>query len=533
MINLLSRLFLTLLAAIGLSNVLSAMPRVAHDKPNVILIITDDQSWDTLGFMGGEVYTPRLDRMAQSGLLLTDFNITSTVCSPSRYSYLTGRYAGHSTGPRIMEIHPLGEQTQIENNIELEEDRWNLAKILQQYGYRTGFVGKNHIVKHDWLNSRLQRGPFKKYSMDADPRDPEVNEKMRYNHEQWCEILKPYGFDFVDGVYPANLRELYNDALDVHNLEWTVDKVFDFMEESKDEPFFLYFATTLHHGPAPWINKYSLDADPRMTGEGFVAEGFDVMPSRDDVLRRNREAGFEDDKAFALWLDDGMGAILDKLKELGIEKNTLVIFASDHGSWRYGKTTLHDNGMRVPIILQWTGVIDPGSTYDGITANIDIAPTVLDIIGIEPPSDYDIDGLSFKHALFGNQEPIRNYLMGELGHSRAVKSKDWKYIAVRYPPELQARIDRGEKFKPFYDGDPPLERPYLTRNSHLGHHSSAQNPHYFDADQLYNLNADPQETINVFDQYPRAARHMKTELAELLRQFESRPFGEFTGRVGK
>lgn len=113
----------------------------AAEKPNIVLIITDDQSWDSLAFMGGKVHTPRIDRMAKEGLFFTDFNVTSTVCSPSRYSFLTGRYAGRCEGELFMKEHPPGDQTQVENIGELEPDRWNLAKVLQKNGYRTGFVG--------------------------------------------------------------------------------------------------------------------------------------------------------------------------------------------------------------------------------------------------------------------------------------------------------------------------------------------------------------------------------------------------------
>jgi len=500
---------------------------IAATKPNVILIITDDQSWDSLGFMGGKVHTPRLDKMARDGMWLTDFNVTSTVCSPSRYSFLTGRYAGRCEGERFLKEHPPGDQTQVENIGELEPDRWNLAKVLHKGGYRTGFVGKSHLINHEWINGDWEKAGLEAYAKDADPRDPEVNAKMRRNHAKWCEALKPYGFDYVDGVYCANLRELRNDALNVHNLDWTVSKAFEFLESRDDRPFFLYFSTTLHHGPAPWANKFSLEADPRMTGEGFVAEGFDVLPSRADVLRRNREAGLKDNKAFALWLDDGVGAVIEKVRQLGIEKETLIVFVPDHGSYRHGKTTLHEFGMRVPMLLQWTGRIKPGSTYDGVVANIDFAPTVLDICGIKPPVDYRMDGVSFKTALFGGRDPVRKALFGEMGHSRGVKTKGWKYIAVRYPPEVQRRMDRGEKFAAF-EGHPPLDRPYLTRNQHLGHYASRVNPHYFEMDQLYNLKVDPEENNNVYLQYPEVAQRMKQELSKALRRFEGRPFGEFT-----
>lgn len=495
--------------------------------PNVILIITDDQSWDTIGFMGGEVHTPRIDQMAKDGIYFNDFNVTSTVCSPSRYSFLTGRYAGRCEGRTFMREHPRGDQTQVENIGELEPDRWNLARVLQRNGYTTGFVGKSHVVNHGWMQSKdWPAAGLETYAPDADPREPEVHAKMQRNHRKWCEAIKPYGFDFVDGVYPANLRELWCEALNVHNLDWSVSKAFSFLERYRDKPFFLYFSTTLHHGPAPWANAFSLDADPRMTGEGFVAEGFDVLPSRADVLKRNRAAGFKDNKAFALWLDDGVGALIDKVKQLGLEKDTLIFFIPDHGSFRHGKATLHDYGMRVPMLVQWTGKIKPGTTYDGIVGNIDFAPTVLDLCGITLPHDYQVDGISFKPALFGASESIRNFLFSELGHSRAIKSKQWKYIAVRYPEPLQRRVDRGETFTGFDGGD--LERPYLTRNGHLGHYASRVNPHYFDADQLYNLEKDPEENHNVYEQHPDETQCMKRELSTALRAFEARPFGEFT-----
>ena len=121
---------------------------------------------------------------------------------------------------------------------------------------------------------------------------------------------------------------------------------------------------------------------------------------------------------------------------------------------------------------------------------------------------------------------VRNVLFAELGHSRAVKTRDWKYVAVRYPPEVQRRLENGDTFRGF-EGE-ILERPYLTRNSHLGHFAAKANPNYFDADQLYNLEVDPEETQNVFRQNPEIADELRRELSELLSQFPDRPFEEFT-----
>ena len=505
-------------------------PEKRKKKPNVVFIITDDQSWDSLGFMGGRVHTPRIDQMASEGMLFTDFNVTSTVCSPSRYSFLTGKYAGRCEGPKFLEEHPPGDQTQVENIGELEPEGWNIARGLQRAGYRTGFVGKSHVVRHDWLHTTKpgKDRELETYPHNSDPRDPDINAKMQRNHQRWCEEMKSYGFDFADGVYGANLKELENESLNVHNLEWTVSKAFEFLETSasQEKPFFLYFSTTLHHGPAPWVNRFSLEADSRMTGEGFIEEGFDVMPTRKDVLRRNREQGLPDRDAYALWLDDGVGAILDKLAALGLEEDTLVMFVPDHGSFRHGKATLYEHGMRVPLVARWKGTVHPASRYHGITANIDVAPTLLELAGVNRPADAMIDGVSFAPALFGDKKPIRDILFGELGHSRCVKTKDWKYIAVRYPPDVQKKVDSDEAFRGF-EGR-PLKRPYLTRNGHLGHHASVANPNYFVPDQLYSLTNDPFENRNVIDQHSPVAARLKERLSEQLRQFENRPFGEFT-----
>ena len=167
-----------------------------------------------------------------------------------------------------------------------------------------------------------------------------------------------------------------------------------------------------------------------------------------------------------------------------------------------------------------------------MAANIDITPTLLDLVGIEPPADYEMDGVSLKPVLFGSQEPVRNLLFSEMGYARAVKSKDWKYIAVRYPDAVQRRIDQGGKFTNFEDM-PPIEKPYLTRNAHLGYNASINNPHYFEADQLYNLKTDKAEDHNVFSQYPEMAGIMQKTLKGELGKFPNRPFGEFAGEPQK
>lgn len=516
-------------------------------RPNVVLIITDDQSpfyWEytggyrsteAFGYCGDpQVTSPEIDRLAKDGIVFTRAYVSSSVCSPSRYSTFTGRYAGRCTGPHFMRLHPPGRMSRIENNTELELDRPSMPKLLQAAGYRTGFVGKSHIVKHDVLNNRQgwEKNGLKPYAEDADPRDPDVSAKMRHNHEQWQSWIGDYGFDYVGHVYAANLRELHSTALNVHNVEWTTASALEFIEEAKpDEPFFLYYATTVPHGPAPWARRgqkwiHGLDADPGMTGEGYVEPDYEFMPKRSDYLAQARKAGKPAASAWVHWFDAAIGAMRKKLEEKGLWDNTLFIVTSDHGAWRHGKTTLHEGGLRVPLVMHWPAGIRRPAEYSGLVQNIDYAPTIMDLAGITPPAEMQVDGVSVAPVLRGSEEPLREYLFAELGFARGIITDNWKYIAIRYTPNIERRIAAGEEFESFKG--PKIKQPYMTRNGHLGYHASSHNPNYFTRNQLYDLKSDPREEKNIAEANPQQVEQMQATLRKILMTFDNRPFGEFT-----
>jgi len=516
--------------------------------PNIILMITDDQSpmnWlisakglrcpDGYGFQGFNVLTPHVDALARSGMVFTDANVATTVCSPSRYSMLTGRYASRCRGPNYLARYPLGTPSRPENLIEMSPRESNVARVLKRSGYRTGFVGKCHFLRHDLVNNRghWEASGLRTYEADDDPRDPEINAVLRHNHEQWRSIITEVGFDWADAVYPANLRELYNDHLNVHNVEWTVDAARRFIQESADAPFFLYFSTTVPHGPNPWERdrdgafRSSLDADPSMTSAGHRERQYDCMPNREEIKDSVIQAGRNPDTAYLAWLDAGIGAIVDQVRELGLEEDTVFVLTSDHGAWRYGKATAYEGGVRVPLLISWKGRIPAGSEYDGLVQNIDLAPTFLDLAGVAVPRGYSMDGRSLNPVLRGGQrDPLRESLFVEIGFARAVKTKRWKYITVRYPSETQRLVEAGMPFKGWMDAN--LETPYLVVNRHLGHFSSKYNPNYFDPEQLYDLQTDPTEERNLAATSPERVAAMRAALKEYLATFPDRPFGEFT-----
>ncbi|MFC2129406.1 sulfatase-like hydrolase/transferase [Bacteroidota bacterium] len=506
---------------------------LSGQNPNIVIIVSDDQSFNSLGYTsGGAVYTPTIDMLASNGMIYTNAHHPVTVCSPSRYSMLTGKFSGRCEGEEYLAKFPLGTLTRTENNCELTISEQHLGTILKGNGYTTGFVGKTHMMEHDILNvSNWPSYGLQTYATDDDPYDPVIDAKMKLNHKVYQSIVRSYGFDYADGIYMANVKELNNDALNVHNLEWTVDKARKFIEQEKDNPFFLFFSTTLHHGPVPWSVSdgsfwSSFDADPKLTGEGVIDTIWDFMPSRQEIQDKYIAEGFPEKDAYALLLDEGVKSIYEKIVELNLDENTLIIFMPDHGMWRHGKATLYDYGLKVPMLMHWKGKITAGSIYDGLVQTVDFLPTILELAGIDPPGGLTTDGISLKSIIETGAGEAHSSLFGELGYSRAVKTKDWKYIAIRYPENIQDKIDRGETFAGYQEE--VLAYPYLTQNSHLGHYAAANNPLYFELDQLYDLNADSAETVNVIDQHPEIVAEMRGLLSAYLQSFEQRPFGEFT-----
>jgi arylsulfatase A-like enzyme len=524
-------------------------------RPNIIFIMTDDQSpivptkednefrfsdgngrgiqSHPFGFCGDvEVHTPIIDDLAKNGMIFTRAYVSSSVCSASRYTTLTGRYAGRCEGKSFLKLHPEGSMTRVENNTELEENRENLPRLLQQAGYRTGFVGKSHIIDHHMLEKKnWEKNGLKVYEKDDDPHDKDVNEAMQHNHNVWSEHIMKYGFDYVNGVYAANLRELWNDSLDVHNIEWKNKAALEFIDETKEEPFFLYYSETVPHGPAPWIRKdgkyvYGLDANPGFTGKGFVNDPYKNMPGRDQILKEVEEAGKDTDHAWLAWFDHAVGAIVEKLKEKGILENTLIVICSDHGNYNFGKASIFEGGVKIPLMMHWPALIQKGSIYNELVQNIDFTPTFLNLAGVDLNKLEKVDGVSMKQILEGSKNPLHHQLYFELGFARGVMTKDWKYISVRYDEKTKKQIEEGITFTG-WNGH-KYKKPYYLRNSHLGYHSALLNPNYFDADQLYDMQSDPKETNNIFDLNPEKAEEMKEILEDFLLSFPNRPYGEFT-----
>jgi hypothetical protein len=261
---------------------------------------------------------------------------------------------------------------------------------------------------------------------------------------------------------------------------------------------------------------------PLVSGAGKLKSLPQVMTPRKDLLKTLIDRGFESNKSAPgeAWIDDALGAVLKKLQEVGIDDNTLVLFAPDHG--RRGKSSLFTaDGVGIPMIARWPGQIPANSTCDELVENVDWVPTVFDVAGVTKPESYRVDGRSILPLLRGDENAKgRDHVYLEMGFARGVATKRWKYIAVRYPSDQIALIKRSSPERL------PRAMSYIGRLG-IGVRG-ADRPGFWDGDQLYDLHSDPEELTNhAFDPvYADQLKAMRELLTADLKS-NSRPFGEF------
>ncbi len=477
-------LFLALLASNGL-----ARPEANADtRPNVLFIITDDQERSEFNFLpegcdergNPRNLTPHIDRLATEGVVFLNQYVSSPVCTPSRYSVLTGTYASRS--PTFAKAAQRGEQVNITWNSHIDETTSNVARTLEAAGYFTGAVGKNHVIKAKG-SGREGGSPD-----DADPRDPNVAAYYADKQRQQVAAMKACGFDYAASLYAGNLPGHTCKALEYHNMDWITSGALEFLDEWKqtERPFFLYMATTLNHGPGPANKKYT--GDPLATPAGLLDSPLDVQLPRSSIPERVRKAGLSTDGPACdlLWLDDGIGAVLNRLEELGELNNTIVFYFDDHGV-ESGKGSLYEGGIRSVSFVWSPRYVKGGRQTEVRVSNIDFAPTIMELCGVLESEQHAVDGTSFVSVLQGGELEIHDHLFFELGATRAVLQDGWKYLAFRLPPSLPS--------------NPPKPYTHLAdRPGGRGSEGPAMKfyPNYYDQDQLYNVCEDPLERENLY-----------------------------------
>lgn len=477
-------------------------------KPNVVFIYADDLGYGDLSCYGAtKIQTPHIDKLAKQGVRFTNGHSTSATCTPSRYALMTGRYPWRQQGTGVLP----GDAALI-----VPTDKTTLPKVFQQAGYKTAIVGKWHLglgeaVEKNW-NAAIKPSPIETgfdYSfifpatadrvptvfmenhlvVGLDSTDPiEVNYKTKVGNEPTGkdnpELLKMpatpghgHNQTIVNGIGRIGYMKGGKKA------RWTdeeitltfVDKAKAFIEQNKQQPFFLYFNATEPHVP-------------RMPATMF--KGQSGLGYRGDVI---------------LQLDWLVGAIIDKLKAVGLEKNTIIIFSSDNGpvlddgyvdgavtelnghtplgSLRGGKYSTLEGGTRVPFIVSWPGTIPP-KISSALVSQIDLLASFASMFHIKIPLGDAMDSENHLQALLGKTNTGRKVYIKQ-GVALSIIAGDWKYL----PPNNGA----------------PNTNPQLT-NIATGN---------LPEPQLYDLKNDMGEKQNLAEKYPEKVKTMEAMLKQV------------------
>ncbi len=390
--------------------------------PNIIFILADDLGYGDLGCFGQtKIKTPNLDQLAKEGVRFTQSYAGSTVCAPSRCALMTGLHTGH--------CRTRGNGGTPKGNVPLAPDDLCVAEVLKKAGYRTGLIGKWGLGEEESTGIPTKKGFDFFYGY--------LNQTHAHNYYPdflWRNETK----EKIDNLQSKDVgvAEKFN----VYAPDLFLKEGLHFLKENKDKPFFLYYATV-----APHANNEKTKAK----GNG------NEVPSDEPYTKETWPQPEKDKAAMITRMDADIGKLLAKLKELGIEKNTLVIFSSDNGPHQEGgnkapffnssgpfkgvKRAMTDGGIRVPTIMRWPDAIKPNTTSEHVWAFWDFLPTVCEIVGTPIPKG--LDGISILPTLTGKGEQAKHEFLywefHEGGSKQAVRYGDYK--AIR--PTLNAPLE--------------------------------------------------------------------------------------------
>jgi arylsulfatase A-like enzyme len=422
--------------------------------PNIIYILADDLGYGDLSCNGQTHFqTPNIDRLAAEGMTFTQHYAGDTVCAPSRCSLMTGMHTGHAVVRGNLEVQPEGQQP-------MPADTYTMAQMLKQAGYATGLFGKWGLGAPGSVSEPLKMGFDRFYGYNCQRQAHHYYPYFLWNNDRREILWGNFGLE----------TEQYGPTL-IHQ------EAMEFIEANKDKPFFCYYALVQPHAemyaPEKYMKKYR--------GKFLPESSYQGVDGGPDFRKFAYGSQPEAHAAFAAMvncIDDYVGDIMAKLKELGIDEETIIVFTSDNGphqeaghepayfnssgSQRGYKRDLYEGGIHVPMIAWWPGAVPAGTETDHLSAFWDMMPTAAEAAGVSVPDN--IDGISFLPTLLGKKgQREHEYLYWEFHEKKgrlALRQGKWK--AVRYDVSV--------------DPDSPLE--------------------------LYDLSIDPKETNNVAADHP-------------------------------
>jgi len=414
----------------------------AAERPNILLIFTDDQGWNDVGCYGSEIPTPHIDRIGAEGLRFENFYAASSICTPSRFGLLTGRNPVRSRHQLLSALMFLADE-HAETGIQPGET--TIATVLRdEAGYDTALIGKWHLG-HGTRDLLPLRHGFDFFR----------------GHTAGC-------IDFFTMTYGILPDWYHGDELVTENgyaTELITDEAVDWLaaREDAEKPFFLFLAYN-----APHFGKaYSPSDEAPVNIMQPQAADLKRVEFIDDKIRREFAA-------MTVNLDDGVGRVLDTLDASGLAGSTLVIFLTDHGGdptyggsnepLRGDKATLFEGGIRVPCLMRWPGVIEAGQVTGSLAWAIDLFPTFCALAGADVPEPALIDGEDISPLLLRGEASQREREMlwetgthSELGRRpwRAYRHGDYKYLSTPDEGEFlfDLSADPNEETN-LADGDP-------------------------------------------------------------------------------
>jgi arylsulfatase len=428
------------LAGLGALGTDRARAATMGKRPNVVFILADDLGYADVGCYGQKrIRTPNIDKLAAEGMRFTQFYSGNPVCAPSRCTLMTGYHSGHGQVRSNMQVGgqdawTLGVTTG--GQWPLAEGTFTVGHLLKKAGHTTGAFGKWGLGRVGTTGDPQKQGfdHFFGYICQRQAHTYYPNHLWRDGQVFWIEENK----DGAERVYSHDL---------------IAEEALKFLRTNKDRPFFLYVPFTIPHvslqvpedSLAPYKGQWP---DPAYDGKrGYVPH----------VSPRACYAGM------VSRMDKDVGRITALLKELGLEENTLVIFASDNGPTNAGgsdadffggagpfhglKGSVWEGGIRVPFIARWPGRIKPGSESGHVAAFWDFLPTCAELVGAQPPQG--IDGISLLPTLLGQSDQKKHeYLYWELNGQQGVRLGDWKAVRLKPNQKIQLfdlKTDIGEK----------------------------------------------------------------------------------------
>lgn len=371
--------------------VLAGTAATAADKPNVIVFLSDDVGYGEYGFQGNkEIPTPNIDSIAKNGVRFTNGYVSGPYCSPTRAGLMTGRYQtrfGHEWNE--------GGPTGLNNGFGLPVEQRTIADRLRELGYATAAVGKWH----------LGGGP--KFIATA-----------RGFDEFYGTVANTPFFNppnFIDTRKSPNITPVKDENF--YTTDAYAERAVDWIGQQKGKPFFLYLPFNAQHAPLQATKKY--------------LDRFASMP----------EGNRKTFAAMMVAMDDAVGRVMAKVREMGQEENTLVFFFSDNGGptqqttskndpLRGRKATTLEGGVRIPFCAQWKGKIPAGLTYDHPIIQLDILPTCVTAAGGKIDPAWQLEGVDLMPYLTGKvKDPPHESLYWRFGEQWAVRKGDWKLVA--------------------------------------------------------------------------------------------------------